>query len=119
MKVLDRLTDAGFETYLVGGGVRDLLLGREPKDFDIATAALPEDVRKLFKNSRIIGRRFRLVHVRYGREIIEVAKGYARNYLIPKRIALEATQDNIKRTEVQRKNIEVKRFADIIICTAS
>ena len=73
MKVLDRLTDAGFETYLVGGGVRDLLLGREPKDFDIATAALPEDVRKLFKNSRIIGRRFRLVHVRYGREIIEVA----------------------------------------------
>ena len=73
LKVLYRLKDAGFRACLVGGGVRDLLLGREPKDFDIATDALPEDIRTLFRNSRIIGRRFRLVHVRYGREIIEVA----------------------------------------------
>jgi len=73
LKVLYRLKDAGFRACLVGGGVRDLLLGREPKDFDIATDALPEDIRALFRNSRIIGRRFRLVHVRYGREIIEVA----------------------------------------------
>lgn len=58
---------------LVGGGVRDLLLGHAPKDFDIATDALPEDVKKLFSNSRLIGRRFRLAHVFFGREIIEVA----------------------------------------------
>jgi len=58
---------------LVGGGVRDLLLGVAPKDFDIATDAHPEEVKKLFSNSRLIGRRFRLAHVFFGREIIEVA----------------------------------------------
>jgi len=73
LKVLYRLRDAGFRSCLVGGGVRDLLLGREPKDFDIATDAHPEDVRQLFRNCRLIGRRFRLAHVTYGREIIEVA----------------------------------------------
>ena len=73
LKVLYKLKKAGFESYLVGGGVRDLLLGGKPKDFDVATDALPEQVRALFGNSRIIGRRFRLVHVRYGREIIKVA----------------------------------------------
>lgn len=73
LKVLYRLKKAGYESYLVGGGVRDLLLGREPKDFDISTDATPEEVRKLFRNCRLIGRRFRLAHVHYGREIIEVA----------------------------------------------
>ena len=73
LKVLYRLKSSGFEAFLVGGGVRDLLLGREPKDFDIATDAHPEKVAGLFRNSRIIGRRFKLVHVRFGREIIEVA----------------------------------------------
>ena len=73
LKVLYRLKDAGYEAYLVGGGVRDLLLGGQPKDFDIATNAHPEQVHKLFRNSILIGRRFRLVHVRFGREIIEVA----------------------------------------------
>jgi poly(A) polymerase len=73
LKVLYRLKAAGFEGFLVGGGVRDLLLGREPKDFDIATNAHPEEVNDLFRNSRLIGRRFKLVHVRFGREIIEVA----------------------------------------------
>lgn len=73
LKVLDRLHEAGFGAFLVGGGVRDALVGMEPKDFDIATDASPEDVRALFRNSRIIGRRFRLVHVVFGREIIEVA----------------------------------------------
>ncbi|MBE0509365.1 MAG: polynucleotide adenylyltransferase PcnB [Chromatiales bacterium] len=73
LKVLYRLNQAGHEAYLVGGGVRDLLLGREPKDFDVATSASPEEVRKLFRNCRLIGRRFRLAHVHYGREIIEVA----------------------------------------------
>ncbi len=73
IKVINRLQYANHEVYLVGGAVRDLLLGRVPKDFDISTDALPEEVHSLFRNSRMIGRRFRLVHVRFGREIIEVA----------------------------------------------
>lgn len=73
LKVLYRLDEAGYRACLVGGGVRDLLLGREPKDFDIATDATPEEVRALFRNCRLIGRRFRLAHVLFGREIIEVA----------------------------------------------
>ncbi len=73
VKVLYRLKKAGFDAYLVGGGVRDLLLGREPKDFDLATNARPEQVKKLFRNCRLIGRRFRLAHVHFGSEIVEVA----------------------------------------------
>ena len=73
LKVLYRLNKSGFRACLVGGGVRDLLLGREPKDFDIATDAEPEQVRELFRNCRLIGRRFRLAHVRFGPEVIEVA----------------------------------------------
>ncbi|MGD8590417.1 MAG: polynucleotide adenylyltransferase PcnB, partial [Chromatiales bacterium] len=69
VKVLYRLTNAGYDAYLVGGGVRDLLLGREPKDFDVATNALPEQVKEVFSNCRLIGRRFRLAHVHFGREI--------------------------------------------------
>ncbi|MBN2689392.1 MAG: polynucleotide adenylyltransferase PcnB [Gammaproteobacteria bacterium] len=71
--ILRAIHSAGFKAYLVGGGVRDLLLGIQPKDFDIATNATPEEVRSLFRNSRIIGRRFRLVHVYFRRKIIEVA----------------------------------------------
>jgi len=73
LKVMYRLRDAGYQAFLVGGGVRDLLLGREPKDFDIATDAHPDDVRRLFRNCRLIGRRFRLAHVYFGRDIVEVA----------------------------------------------
>ena len=73
LRVLYRLKEAGFEAYLVGGGVRDLLLGREPKDFDVATDAHPDQVRHLFRNCRLIGRRFRLAHVHFGPEIVEVA----------------------------------------------
>jgi poly(A) polymerase len=73
LKVLYRLREAGYQGFLVGGAVRDLLLGLRPKDFDIATDALPEEVRRLFRNSRLIGRRFRLAHVFFGNEIIEVA----------------------------------------------
>ncbi|XBS71808.1 polynucleotide adenylyltransferase PcnB [Acerihabitans sp. KWT182] len=73
LKVLYRLNKAGYEAYLVGGGVRDLLLGRKPKDFDITTDATPEQMRKLFRNCRLVGRRFRLAHVMFGPEIIEVA----------------------------------------------
>jgi hypothetical protein len=73
LKVLYRLIDAGHDAYLVGGGVRDLMIGRRPKDFDVATSAHPQEVRDLFRNSRLIGRRFRLVHVFFGRDNIEVA----------------------------------------------
>jgi len=73
LKVLYRLKNAGYAAYLVGGGVRDLSLGREPKDFDVATDATPEQVKEQFRNCRLIGRRFRLAHVHFGREIIEVA----------------------------------------------
>lgn len=72
LKVLYRLKKANYQSYLVGGGVRDLLLGREPKDFDVATDATPEDVRRLFRNCRLVGRRFRIAHVHFGPEIIEV-----------------------------------------------
>jgi poly(A) polymerase len=73
LRVLYRLHESGFAAYLVGGAVRDLLLGEHPKDFDVATDATPEQVKQLFRNCRLIGRRFRLAHVVYGREIIEVA----------------------------------------------
>ncbi|KAF3982201.1 MAG: polynucleotide adenylyltransferase PcnB [Methylococcales symbiont of Hymedesmia sp. n. MRB-2018] len=73
LKVLYRLKKTGYEAFLVGGCVRDLLLGYEPKDFDVVTDASPEEVRKVFRNCRLIGRRFRLAHVYFGREIIEVA----------------------------------------------
>ncbi|MEM9171439.1 MAG: polynucleotide adenylyltransferase PcnB [Pseudomonadota bacterium] len=73
LKVLYRLHESGYQAFLVGGAVRDLLLDGRPKDFDVATDAEPDQVHALFRNSRVIGRRFRLVHVRFGREIIEVA----------------------------------------------
>lgn len=73
LRVLYRLNEAGYPTYLVGGAVRDLLLGGHPKDFDVATSATPDEIKKLFRNCRLIGRRFRLAHVVFGPEIIEVA----------------------------------------------
>jgi poly(A) polymerase len=73
-KVVRRLERAGHQAYLVGGCVRDLLLGGKPKDFDVATSARPEDCRSLFRNCRIIGRRFRLAHILFGAgKVIEVA----------------------------------------------
>jgi poly(A) polymerase len=73
LKVLYRLKNNGFVAYLVGGGVRDLLLERQPKDFDIGTSAHPQQVRRLFRNCFIVGRRFRLAHVRFGRKVVEVS----------------------------------------------
>ena len=72
VKVLYRLNEAGYHAFLVGGGVRDLLLGDTPKDFDISTDATPEQIKQLFRNAMIIGRRFKIIHLRFGREIIEV-----------------------------------------------
>lgn len=73
LKVLYRLNKAGYQAFLVGGSVRDALLGLHPKDFDVATDATPDEVKALFGNARLIGRRFRLAHVRFGRDVIEVA----------------------------------------------
>ena len=73
LKVLQRLRSADYVAYLVGGSVRDLLLGRRPKDFDIGTSAQPHEVKKLFRNCWVIGRRFRLAHVKFGAKTIEVA----------------------------------------------
>ena len=73
LKVLYRLERANYKAYLVGGGVRDLMLGRTPKDFDISTSARPNEIRRLFRNARIIGRRFRLAHIIFHDGIVEVA----------------------------------------------
>lgn len=73
MKVLYRLKKEGYQAYLVGGCVRDLLLGREPKDFDLVTNATPDEVRAVFRNCRLVGRRFRLAHVYFGQQFVEVA----------------------------------------------
>ena len=89
-KVLYRLNKAGFDAYLVGGGVRDIILGLEPKDFDIATNATPEEIKALFRNCRLIGRRFRLAHILFGREIIEVA-------------TFRGHHDNVTKAEVSDK----------------
>lgn len=72
LRIMRQLQDAGYSAYLVGGGVRDLLLGAHPKDFDVATNAQPEQIKRVFRGARIIGRRFQIVHVRMGREVIEV-----------------------------------------------
>lgn len=72
-RVIRRLQEAGYIAYIAGGAVRDLLIGRRPKDFDVVTSARPEEVRRLFRNSRMIGRRFRIVHVLYGRDFVEVS----------------------------------------------
>lgn len=95
LKVLYRLQKSGYDAYLVGGGVRDMLLGIEPKDFDIATNATPEQIKALFRNCRLIGRRFRLAHIVFGRDIIEVAtfRGHHEN--------AEDHQKNCKKTSKQ------------------
>jgi len=73
VSIVRRLKNAGFETYIVGGAVRDLILGKKPKDFDIVSEASPTKIKKIYRNSRIIGRRFRLVHVYFGQRIFEVS----------------------------------------------
>src|SRR5688572_127857 len=72
-RVVRRLARGGYKAYLVGGCVRDILLGRAPKDFDVATSATPNEIKQLFRNCRIIGRRFRLAHVFFGQKIIETS----------------------------------------------
>ncbi|WP_243454240.1 polynucleotide adenylyltransferase PcnB [Oceanisphaera pacifica] len=102
LKVLYRLHKSGFEAYLVGGGVRDLLLGRQPKDFDIATSATPEQVKQLFGNSRLVGRRFRLAHILFGRDVIEVAtfRGHHHQVNNSKDISAQSSEGMLLRDNV-------------------
>lgn len=100
LKVLYRLHGAGFDAYLVGGGVRDLLLGQQPKDFDIATNATPEQIRQLFKNCRLIGRRFRLAHIMFGRDIIEVATFRGHHQEPSKNVAQQSKEGMLLRDNV-------------------
>ncbi|MGF1909007.1 polynucleotide adenylyltransferase PcnB [Vibrio kasasachensis] len=100
LKVLYRLNGAGFEAYLVGGGVRDLLLSQIPKDFDIATNATPEQIRQLFKNCRLIGRRFRLAHIMFGRDVIEVATFRGHHQEPSKNVAMQSKEGMLLRDNV-------------------
>ena len=109
LRVLYRLHEAGFEAYLVGGAVRDLMLGGHPKDFDVATNATPEQVRGLFRNCRLIGRRFRLAHVVYGHEIVEVATfrgtgddGSGDRHVVDGRIVRDNVYGSIEEDAVRR-----------------
>src|SRR6185369_16646859 len=109
LRVLYRLNEAGFRAFLVGGAVRDLLLGGHPKDFDIATNATPEDVKRCFRNCRLIGRRFRLAHVVFGREIVEVATfrgtsddGSGDRHLVDGRIVRDNVYGSIEEDALRR-----------------
>src|SRR3982751_3744498 len=92
LKVLYRLHEHRYTAYLVGGSVRDLLLGRHPKDFDIGTSAHPYQIKKLFRNCWIIGRRFRLAHIKYGPKTIEVAT-FRRQVSVAELAAAEAAEE--------------------------
>lgn len=109
LSVLYGLKKAGYQACLVGGGVRDLLVDIKPKDFDIATNALPEEVRKVFRNCRLIGRRFRLAHVHFGREIIEVAT-YRAAHDKAETADQASTQDN----QILRDNVFGNRDEDAL-----
>ena len=103
LKVLYRLLKAGYQAYIVGGGVRDLLLRKKPKDFDIATNAEPAEIKALFNNARVIGRRFRIVHIRFGREIIEVTTFRADHHPINEITGSLAFKEDRERDSVHSK----------------
>lgn len=107
LKVLYRLNGAGFQAYLVGGCVRDIIVGLQPKDFDVVTNATPEEVKDLFRNCRLIGRRFRLAHIVYGREIIEVATFRGHH---------ESSDDNDSKT-LGKQNVEGQILRDNVFGT--
>lgn len=118
LKVLYRLRQCGHTAYLVGGGVRDLLIGREPKDFDISTSALPNEVKRLFRNCFLIGRRFRLAHIRFGDKIIETSTFRRRPDPLPDdATAKQKSQDNTFGTpeeDAQRRDFTINGiFYDI------
>ena len=107
LKVLYRLHESGYVAYLVGGSVRDLLLGRRPKDFDVGTSAQPHQIKKLFRNCWIIGRRFRLAHVKFGSKTIEVAT--FRRQVPAADVDAETGDASIEVTEDNRGNLQPSR----------
>jgi poly(A) polymerase len=113
LKVLYRLKEAGFIAYLVGGSVRDLLLGRRPKDFDIGTSAHPYQVKRLFRNCWVIGRRFRLVHVKFGDKIIEVAT--FRRHLPPSDVTDEPQPDETEQAVALSDAARERAARDLLI----
>ena len=107
LKVLTRLHEFDYTAYLVGGSVRDLLLGRRPKDFDVGTSAHPYQIKKLFRNCWIIGRRFRLAHVKFGDKAIEVATFRQHVPAVPAEL----------RRRRRRRRIRAPRIARVRIAT--
>src|SRR6185295_5594730 len=101
----------GYEAYLVGGCVRDLLLGRRPKDFDVATDAHPRQIKRLFRNGRMIGRRFKLMHIYYGAHIVETAtfrrEPYARDDASEDLLITEDNQYGTAEEDAQRRDFTV------------
>ncbi|MGN6315435.1 polynucleotide adenylyltransferase PcnB [Trinickia sp.] len=102
VRVTETLQQAGFRAFVVGGAVRDLLLGIAPKDFDVATDATPEEVQRLFRRARLIGRRFQIVHVQFGQEIIEVST-FRALMDAPKEAPSEAPPKRLRREELDRR----------------
>lgn len=107
LKVLYRLHNQGYQAYLVGGCVRDLLLGEHPKDFDVVTDATPEQIKGLFRNCRLIGRRFRLAHIVFGRDIIEVAtfRGHHEPQASDTRVEKKTTSHQNQHGQLIRDNV--------------
>lgn len=105
-KVVEQLTDGGYDAYLVGGCVRDLMMGLKPKDFDVATNATPEQVKEIFRRSRIVGRRFQIVHVRMGPEVIEVTTFRAHHNT--KNSTKNGVKDNAKKSHRDKSQRSAK-----------
>lgn len=112
LRVISRLVRQGHEAYLVGGCVRDLLIGRRPKDFDVATSAHPRQIKRLFRNGRIIGRRFRLVHIYYGQHIVETAT-FRRDP--PKMQEQELADDGVPGEDRESEPLTAEEFDDLLI----
>lgn len=117
LKVLYRLNKGGYDAYLVGGGVRDLLLHKQPKDFDIATNATPEEIKSLFRNCRLIGRRFRLAHILFGRDVIEVATFRGHHSDAPVKVEIKDKADAKGKQQVSSKSQEGMLLRDNVYGT--
>lgn len=100
--ITEKLKQAGYEAYIVGGSVRDLLLGKSPKDFDISTSAKPEEIKKVFRNCLLIGRRFRLAHIRFGKKVFEVSTFRAGDTSEEKLIVRDNEWGNIEQDALRR-----------------
>ncbi|EAS43377.1 putative polyA polymerase [Photobacterium profundum 3TCK] len=117
LKVLYRLNKGGYDAYLVGGGVRDLLLHKQPKDFDIATNATPEEIKSLFRNCRLIGRRFRLAHILFGRDVIEVATFRGHHSDAPVKVEIKDKADAKGKQQISSKSQEGMLLRDNVYGT--